>query len=663
MKLQTKLIVTVLLTVLISLFLIERITFSNAERTLEVRVIQDLDSTAQALESFIEQVLEEQKSQLEIIATYEELTLEELIEIQDLQEEVYELFVLDSNGKVSMTSNPDEEIGTDFSTAFFFLNGKIDSYIQKMSYDEEFERLGIVISTPFKEGVLVARIGFNLFEEIVSDKTGLGDTGESLLGYRDKNGEIVFLTERRFEEEEEEETNEKHHVLPIEEALNKNEDVFLGLHDYKHIDVIAATRYIEGAELGLVVKIDEAEAFADVQTLRTIFIFVNLITLILIGFVIYIVAKSISKDVGDLTQKVDEITKGNLGIQLEKSNIFEIQSLTESLNRILSSMKLAMLRTGLKKEEIGLGEALEAKEEAEEKYKSLYDSSRDAIMTIESPTWKFTAGNPATIKLFGAKDEAEFITKGPWDVSPKKQPDGQLSSEKSKKMIMKAMKEGSSFFEWTHKKLTGEEFPATVLLTRFKLKGKDVVQATVRDISEEKEAKLKYMGLFENATDIIQSVDKEGKFVYVNLAWKNTLGYSDEEIKKLSFKDIIAKEHLNRCNKIFKEIMKGKTLENIETIFVTKKGEMISVEGNINANFKDNKFISTTGIFRDTTKRKKTEEILKKRSLELERIAKLSVGKEEKILRLQKKIKDLERKFKGARITKKKENGRKIKRK
>ena len=89
MKLQTKLIVTVLLTVLISLFLIERITFSNAERTLEVRVIQDLDSTAQALESFIEQVLEEQKSQLEIIATYEELTLEELIEIQDLQEEVW----------------------------------------------------------------------------------------------------------------------------------------------------------------------------------------------------------------------------------------------------------------------------------------------------------------------------------------------------------------------------------------------------------------------------------------------------------------------------------------------------------------------------------------------------------------------------------------------
>jgi len=39
--------------------------------------------------------------------------------------------------------------------------------------------------------------------------------------------------------------------------------------------------------------------------------------------------------------------------------------LTNSLNRILSSLKLAILRTGVSKHELGLGEAIKAKKEAE----------------------------------------------------------------------------------------------------------------------------------------------------------------------------------------------------------------------------------------------------------------------------------------------------------
>ena len=79
----------------------------------------------------------------------------------------------------------------------------------------------------------------------------------------------------------------------------------------------------------------------------------------------------------------------------------------------------------------------------------------------------------------------------PGDVSPLKQLDGQLSSVKAKKMIMKAMKEGKNFFEWTHKRYKGESFPATVLLTKFKLKGKDMLQATVRELSSKDSLKSK----------------------------------------------------------------------------------------------------------------------------------------------------------------------------
>jgi len=140
--------------------------------------------------------------------------------------------------------------------------------------------------------------------------------------------------------------------------------------------------------------------------------------------------------------------------------------------------------------------AEEALRESEKKYKTLYDSSRDAIMII-APKKGYLSGNPATVRMFGCKDEAEFITKSPVDLSPKYQPDRTLSSEKAKQMMAIVMERGSHFDEWKHKRVNGEEFYATVLLTKMKLHGEEVFQATVRDITDQKNAELERRKLEE----------------------------------------------------------------------------------------------------------------------------------------------------------------------
>jgi len=132
--------------------------------------------------------------------------------------------------------------------------------------------------------------------------------------------------------------------------------------------------------------------------------------------------------------------------------------------------------------------AVEALHASEKKSQGLFESSRDAIMTLEPPSWRFTSGNPATIKMFGAKNEEEFISRGVWELSPDRQPDGRASAEKAREMIETAVREGSHFFEWTHRRIGGEEFPADVLLTRMEQRGKVMLQATVRDITERKRA-------------------------------------------------------------------------------------------------------------------------------------------------------------------------------
>jgi PAS domain S-box-containing protein len=123
--------------------------------------------------------------------------------------------------------------------------------------------------------------------------------------------------------------------------------------------------------------------------------------------------------------------------------------------------------------------------QSEEKYRTLFERSQDAVMTLAPPSWKFTSANQATMEMFGARDETHFTSLVSWEVSPETQPDEHPSAEKAREMIETAMREGSHFFKWTHKRVNGEEFPTTVLLSRMEWSGEPMLQATVRDITHE----------------------------------------------------------------------------------------------------------------------------------------------------------------------------------
>jgi PAS domain S-box-containing protein len=138
--------------------------------------------------------------------------------------------------------------------------------------------------------------------------------------------------------------------------------------------------------------------------------------------------------------------------------------------------------------------------ESEEKYRCLFESSRDALMTLEPPTWRFADANPATwrfadanpatLAMFRAKSAADFTSCGTCDLSPGKQPDGRASDDAAQAMIGTAIREGSALFDWTHKRFDGQEFPCTVLLTRMERGGRQSVQATVRDLSEQRQTEI-----------------------------------------------------------------------------------------------------------------------------------------------------------------------------
>ncbi len=122
-----------------------------------------------------------------------------------------------------------------------------------------------------------------------------------------------------------------------------------------------------------------------------------------------------------------------------------------------------------------------------ERYQLLFESSSDAIMLLDRE--RFFDCNRATLDMFGVTKE-EFIRLHPSEISPPKQANGKNSREEADRRISEAYDKGMNKFEWIHRRRNGEDFHCTVWLTRFPLEGKQVLQATVREICHGEEAHL-----------------------------------------------------------------------------------------------------------------------------------------------------------------------------
>ena len=114
--------------------------------------------------------------------------------------------------------------------------------------------------------------------------------------------------------------------------------------------------------------------------------------------------------------------------------------------------------------------------------------------------------------------------------------------------------------------------------------------------------------IIENANDLIQSVDEEGRFVFVNKKWLEELEYSPEEVKGLTVWDVLREDQVSHCMEVLKRVCSGDSIDRIETVFVSRTGKEIPVEGTVNALFIDGKLAQTRGIFRNITERKKAED-------------------------------------------------------
>jgi len=147
----------------------------------------------------------------------------------------------------------------------------------------------------------------------------------------------------------------------------------------------------------------------------------------------------------------------------------------------------------------------------------------------------------------------------------------------------------------------------------------------VRDITERRKAEEaqrateeRYRDLFENANDIVFTLDLEGRITSLNKAAERITGYPRSEALHMTAGQVVAPEHLPGACRLVKRQIDGESPAPYELDIICNDGRRVAVEVSTHIISREGRPVGVEGIARDVTERKKTEEALQEAKQKLE---------------------------------------------
>lgn len=134
-------------------------------------------------------------------------------------------------------------------------------------------------------------------------------------------------------------------------------------------------------------------------------------------------------------------------------------------------------------------------------FEKLYSKSSDGVLLIRNNI--ISSCNESTNTIIKYK-ESEILNKYFYEISPYRQPDGEISKEKSDKKIKDTLEKGVSNFEWIFVDAKGNNIWVEIVLTSIEIEGNSVIHAVIRDISNRKVLEQKLEDLNTNLEEKIK---------------------------------------------------------------------------------------------------------------------------------------------------------------
>jgi len=287
---------------------------------------------------------------------------------------------------------------------------------------------------------------------------------------------------------------------------------------------------------------------------------------------------------------------------------------------------------------------LEELKKSEERFHKAFATSRDTLFLVHKTKGDILDSNTAATELIGYSHE-EFLKKKLWEIGLMK------DIEEFQEVLSKLEKEGLIHYEDTAVK-TKEGL--SINTEAYLVNKAEVMQCNIRDITDRKEeeeelkkSQARFKVIFDATLDGMVLVDIETKqFFMFNKAICQMLGYTEEEITRLSIKDIHPEVDLPYVMEQFERQARGEIKLAVAIPVKRKDGSVFYADINTSQIILSKKKY-LMGSFRDITERKIIQDELTEKMQDLERFSKFAVDRELKMEELEKKIKELEERLKG----------------
>ena len=325
----------------------------------------------------------------------------------------HDLLLIDAAGNVVFTVAREDDLGTNLRTGPWrdtHLAGGFDLAVRTLQshltrfkpYAPSGQRAAAFLMAPVLAdgvlvGVLALQVDSSRLESVVTDRSGLGRSGEVAAAQRDGDG-VLFTAPLNHQSDA-----AYRFRLPLAKAPHPMQQALAGgrdagiVRDMADVESVAAWRYLPSLGWGMVVKMDADEALAPVARLRRLSYFALGLFLLLSGTVALLLGHSLSRPVTRLTAVAEQIADGDLSLRAPGGGQDELGRLADAFNRMTNALVEA--RVGLEARVVErtaeLAEAnrllqadIVAREEAEEALQASLSKLDEAQRIAQVGSWE-----------------------------------------------------------------------------------------------------------------------------------------------------------------------------------------------------------------------------------------------------------------------------------
>jgi PAS domain S-box-containing protein len=256
-------------------------------------------------------------------------------------------------------------------------------------------------------------------------------------------------------------------------------------------------------------------------------------------------------------------------------------------------------------------EAEAASAENRENFKRMVERSPDCIGVHVDGTYIYV--NQAFVQLLGAKSEAEVVGRTVFSFVDSAYE--QLVHERLERLHAG---ESVPYIHMQYRRIDGSPLHVEVAALPLRYGNRDAVQVIARDITarvraEEESVRAKqaleaseqrYRELVEDVTDIIYTVDREGRFVSLSRSFERSTGYTVEEWIGRPFTELFMRNSAPAAIEHFEQTLGGEARLIREYELPSKSGLVVTVEVSSQPRYVDGVVAGTIGVARDVTEQR-----------------------------------------------------------